>query len=480
MMGVSSLAAGERTIALDMAAGTGPLEFTVNTEADTVDPNPGDGIPGTSVETSLRAAIMEANAQPCPDGVIIHLPVGEYLLTIAGHTEDAAVSGDLDITGCVTILGSGTDQTIINADELDRVFDVHNGATLALEDVTVTGGYPPSDSGGGIRSVGHLALTRVVVEFNQVSAGAGGVRAAGTTMAVDCTFRQNWSNAVGGGINCSAHGSGVATCEITRSAIVDNVTGAHGGGLSVAGGDTAELTNCTISGNRADRDGAAAHVNFGTLTLRSCTVTGNIADFDNDGEGTGGGVRQYGGTITLLNTIVAGNEAPVGIPNDLGGTITSAGYNLIGEIADASLNGDVTGNLIGADPEVAPLADNGGLTSTHALSETSPALDTGSPDDCPATDQRGENRPADGDRDGTPRCDIGAFELIVFAGDFDEDGDVDLDDLAVFVDCMAGPGELPGPVHTTPGQCLDAFDFDGDEDVDMRDCGVLQKTFTGQ
>ena len=57
-----------------------------------------------------------------------------------------------------------------------------------------------------------------------------------------------------------------------------------------------------------------------------------------------------------------------------------------------------------------PLADNGGFTHTHALLPGSPAIDTGSPTVCPATDQRGITRPIDGDWDWVPRCDMGAYE----------------------------------------------------------------------
>ena len=55
---------------------------------------------------------------------------------------------------------------------------------------------------------------------------------------------------------------------------------------------------------------------------------------------------------------------------------------------------------------------NGGPTETHALLVGSPAIDSGDDAACPATDQRGVARPVDGDLDGTPRCDIGAYEFV--------------------------------------------------------------------
>jgi hypothetical protein len=57
------------------------------------------------------------------------------------------------------------------------------------------------------------------------------------------------------------------------------------------------------------------------------------------------------------------------------------------------------------DAIVGPLADNGGDTFTHALLDSSPAIDAGTDAGCPATDQRGRLR--------LGICDIGAFERVL-------------------------------------------------------------------
>lgn len=60
---------------------------------------------------------------------------------------------------------------------------------------------------------------------------------------------------------------------------------------------------------------------------------------------------------------------------------------------------------VGGDPQLEPLADNGGSSWTHALLPDSPALDAGNcANGTIATDQRDIPRPQ-GDA-----CDIGAFE----------------------------------------------------------------------
>src|SRR2546421_12762202 len=85
--------------------------FTVNTTADAVDINPGDGICATAAEVgpcSLRAAIMEANHQTGGlTKIVIPASVTPYVLTIAPAFDDDETTGDLNITRATTIEGAG-------------------------------------------------------------------------------------------------------------------------------------------------------------------------------------------------------------------------------------------------------------------------------------------------------------------------------------------------------------------------------------
>lgn len=65
-------------------------------------------------------------------------------------------------------------------------------------------------------------------------------------------------------------------------------------------------------------------------------------------------------------------------------------------------------------------------------------------------------------------------------GDFDGDGDVDLDDFVAFVDCWSGPNASPSPTPPVDANdCLGAFDMDGDNDVDQGDAAGFQRSFNG-
>lgn len=73
--------------------------------------------------------------------------------------------------------------------------------------------------------------------------------------------------------------------------------------------------------------------------------------------------------------------------------------------------------------------------------------------------------------DGTEGLYVGSGITVAPAGDFDADGDVDLDDYEQFAACLTGP-------DGTPSGCVEV-DLDCDADVDLSDCRRFQQCFTG-
>jgi large repetitive protein len=97
--------------------------FTVNTAADAVDANPGNGTCATAAgNCTLRAAVQEANATAGEDWQTIDLPAGTYTLTITGSGD--AESSDLDILDNLRIHGAGSQSTIIDGNGASRVLEI--------------------------------------------------------------------------------------------------------------------------------------------------------------------------------------------------------------------------------------------------------------------------------------------------------------------------------------------------------------------
>jgi hypothetical protein len=112
--------------------------------------------------------------------------------------------------------------------------------------------------------------------------------------------------------------------------------------------------------------------------------------------------------MEIENSIVADNGPGSNCDGDL---LDSVGYNVAD---DASCAFTASGDLVVSNAELGPLQANGGPTETHDLLPGSPAIDAGNNASCPATDQRGEARPFDGDDppDGFADCDIGSVEFL--------------------------------------------------------------------
>ncbi|MGB3694797.1 MAG: CHAT domain-containing protein, partial [Spirulinaceae cyanobacterium] len=162
--------------------------------------------------------------------------------------------------------------------------------------------------------------------------------------------------------------------------------------------------NSTISGNTAGNNGGGIYNGYfqppslvGNTTLNSTTIT------NNDANNNGGGVfNASDATVNTFNTIIADNNAT---NPDVSGSFNDQGNNLIGNSNGST--GFTTSDLVGTsanpiDPLLAPLGDYGGTTQTHTLLPGSPAINAGSNNNAPATDQRGVTR-------GT--VDIGAVEV---------------------------------------------------------------------
>jgi CSLREA domain-containing protein len=300
------------------------------------------------------------------------LKVSAGTLKVVGMSFTGGTDGNDEncVSGCQTLSANGGG-ALFNA-----------GATVALEDVAfegdgVTSGQP---LGGAIANDGTLEMTNV--SFIEDGAAIGGAlfSRGGNIVANGVTFKDDGRFDFDGGAVFLYQG-GNAT--FTNTTIVGSgISASFGGGID-NDGSTLTLTNDTLSGNVR----GSLETDVGATTTVENTIIGSGfsdegANFDCVAAGKGTN---------------AGTTTAKAITNDLGNNIDQ----------DGACGLDAFGDQSGVDPELAPIADNGGPTLTEALLHGSPAIEAGDEDACPATDQRGVARPQG------ELCDIGAFEAVL-------------------------------------------------------------------
>lgn len=228
------------------------------------------------------------------------------------------------------------------------------------------------------------------------------------------------------------------------------LTGCHAdtGGAAVDSGDPTSsersytlLDRCLVDGNTGSLAIRIGGASTSVVHIQNTTVSGNEGGVSIDVEGPmtewwhsirmatlaeNGPVNLHLGPeerIEISHTILKRADAN-GVDCAFDPTPTSPGdpYPVLAQatIADDASCGIGYGfNQEGVDPEIGPLAANGGPTFTHALLPGSPAIDVaGAFPGCltvlgtdGSLDQRGRPRPVAATPNGEARCDAGAFEL---------------------------------------------------------------------
>lgn len=426
--------------ALAVAASGDTIHIAPGTYVELLDLTSDVTLDGTN---GAAVTIVDANAQ----GRVVYVRSG-VTATIEGLTIRNGLL--VDSVGSVLVEGGG----------------ILNEGTLSVRDSVVAHNELQATSqgrGAGIASRGDLTLVGSSVSDNDLRATTfsfGGLRGAGvsvegTAEILSCEIADNthWGHGLGGGIDViptstlvlknstvsgngftstgAGFGGGIAAFQaagvrIERSTIRGNV-GEYGGGIGASGGALTMLGS-TVSNNESDWTSVYAYEV--ELLIRNSTISGddlpgvphetglvtyayydadvtleNVTIFGNDFNGWDHTSVYPGYTLpTVRNSIIAGNGG-----TDASTDIESLGFNLIGRASPLSnwvngVNGDLVGTFMNpVDPLLAPLADNGGPTETHALLPMSPAIDAGDPVTFEPTDQRGLPRPAG-------FADIGAFE----------------------------------------------------------------------
>ena len=272
--------------------------FRVNTVLDTVAVNLHNG-KDSSGHVSLRSAIMAADAHGGSNTIVV--PAGTYTLTIPGANEDASATGDLDLKGKITIKGASTTGTIIDGDQLDRVFQVLDG-TVSISKLTIQDGRA-AQGAGILNSGGKVTLSSVQIT-NNVAIGANGANGAGGS----------GGGAIGG------NGAGGAAGGA-----------AEGGGILNAAGSLS-LLNSTVTSNLAlgGNGGSGGMGGFGGGVIGAAGANGQGGVGGNGGAGGGGGAGLGGGVFNSPGAQLSINGTTISMNTAFGGAGGQGGSGFLG------------------------------------------------------------------------------------------------------------------------------------------------------
>jgi hypothetical protein len=372
LAGVPATATATATAAVPGAAAA-DVVFKPGTKAATV-----------STEKQLRTAVMRSNKR---DGTQVVRLSADISFAKSKKKNGGAGVGDLDVTDDLVLNGAG--QTI-DANGVDRIFDVAEGAELVLRNVQLTGGAPAAtESGGAISVAGTLKAKGVTLTKNEVTgelASGGAIfNDAGKVVVVKSRLAGNASVRAGGAIEAlegrtvvrgsalaknstgdepgnggALHLTGSGTVKVSNSKVVKNKAGAEGGGLWNSAEGTMTVKNSVVSQNEgsgaeADQGGGGLYNDGGELRVTGSTVSRNKAT----GElGSGGGILNVNGTLEVADSSIASNTSK----RAGGGIETSAGTVAL---MDVELVENTTGKAPG---------NGGGL---HATGEATVTYDGG-------------------------------------------------------------------------------------------------------
>jgi CSLREA domain-containing protein len=399
--------------------------FQVDSTADLVDDDTGDGVCHTAAGTcTLRAAVMQANAFAAT-GALILLPAGTFTLTRPPVGADDDSVGDLNLTGTsgagvTTIRGAGPAATFIDGNQIDRVFSIESYRHVDINGVAIENGL--ASFAGCIENQGDLSIDTSTITNCYALNYAGAINNEATLAVTDSTISASNGTLDGGGITNNG------ALQLTASTISGNQ--AQSGGGLLAGNGSIVAVNTTIVGNTADFGAGVQIYDSGTLAFYNTTITSNVVPLTQTENYGAAGVHFNNpnlATLELFNSLLANNiDLYAHGDFDCDGTLYTHRANLLGVAAACDgqnclptgmetcpvIVGDGYYTQLNSPSTLGPLANNGGPTSTIALLPGSNAIDFGdaaagciNPSSQPlAVDQRGFSRPAG------ITCDVGAFE----------------------------------------------------------------------
>jgi predicted outer membrane repeat protein len=405
--------------------------------------------PTTTSPTAPKASGGNVSAQ----AACVASDNATYLAAIATASAGGCGATTQVITITASIVLTGTQGSYLNAGNAPLTID-GNGFTIDANGLSRI-----LTSNASVTTVNNLTLTHGVDATTPTGGAIRVSTASGNVIINGCTFVQNTAVAfLGGAAGGGAISVGGGDVTVTNSTFTDNHTFFDGGAIRSHRPSSASshipvvtITGSTFQSNSAVLGDGGAIYSDGFVFATNSTITGNSVVV----AGHGGGITAAG--INLAYTDVVGNTAgtpgngsDLGIrhlhasPSSVPGTVntfgsvitadpstaqicsfdfppangTSFGYNWMSDnscFPGGSATPATTDAITTADPQLGPLANNGGPTLTELPAATSPLIDGIPLAACQTAplatgitaDQRGFARPSG------LGCDIGAVEVQV-------------------------------------------------------------------
>lgn len=372
-------------------------------------------------QCTLRAAIMQANAGPGQDTIVLPLDV---VITLTVNGLGGAESGDLDITAPVIITGASLGYPsdfqrlpVIEAANSNRIFDVTQPVAVELRGLRLRNGAPSGASGsnGGalrVSSAGANVLVERVRMNGNTAVDGGAISNAGTLSVVESDFVLNRASGKGAAL----YNTGALTFRASSvRGMLDQ--SAHPEAIQTTVGSTLVMENAVIDGTPVLGDETPSG---GVYADRPSLVSVRNSSFANF---SGAGLELIADgatTLRLFNSVLA-NAADTDCRISLvAGPMPTVAieYNLIRDSECGAFAG--AGNVTGIDPELDVALGRAGAFAVQLPPKYgSRVIDAGVPANamgglperaCLSTDLAGIPRPLDGNADGLARCDEGATE----------------------------------------------------------------------
>ncbi|MFD7320187.1 hypothetical protein ACFV9D_03710 [Streptomyces sp. NPDC059875] len=249
------------------------------------------GVVGASPATAGQTVTVDCGGNPAALRTAVAGAASGDTLRVRG-----TCTGPFVIDRNLTLTGLGN--AVLDGNFAGSTVVVNGTAQVRLDSLTVING------------------TGTVVN-GQVFGGGILNNGGGSTVTVANSTVRNNAAQFGGGIAHLAVGGG--SVRVERSTVRDNTAGASGGAVFIGRESTLTVSSSVLRDNNAAFGGAILTDANGRVTLSSTTVR------DNSATQSGGGISTLSGsTLTLIRSRVEGNSAGGG-PGSGGGIVNAGG-----------------------------------------------------------------------------------------------------------------------------------------------------------